>query len=82
MKVLVEGHTTISGNPVAFLSIMQDARFFDQLTGDEYIESVKEIAQRCFGADLKVQGSTYEERAESLLREMAAHNMIKIEEEE
>ena len=81
MKITIEGYTTLTGNPVVILKLMQEARVFDKLTGDEYIESVKETAQRCFDTTLNVEGDTYEERAESLLREMAKAKMIKIEEE-
>ena len=81
MKVTIEGHTTLSGNPATILYLMQEARIFDELTGDEYIESIKDTAQRCFDITLNVKGNDYQERAESLLREMAKAKMIKIEEE-
>lgn len=81
MTVTIPGYSSISGRPEVVLKLMQEARFLNQLEGDEYIESVKETAQRCFNIALDVKGETYEERAESLLKEMAAHNMITIEEE-
>ena len=82
MTVNIPGYSSISGKPEVVLKLMQEARVFNQLKGDEYIQSVQETAQRCFNIALDVKGDTYEERAESLLKEMAAHDMIKIEEEE
>ena len=81
MTVTIKGYTTVSGKPEAILQLMQDARILDNLDGDDYINSIKETAWRCFGIGLQVTGDTYAERAESLLREMAKHNMITIKEE-
>lgn len=81
MTITVPGYTTITGNPVTILHLMQAARIFDELKGDEYIKKVQEDAHRAFDIDLKVTGDTLAERAESLLREMAKNDMITIEEE-
>ena len=81
MKATIVGYTTLSGNPVTILNLMQGARVFDDLQGDDYIESVQQTAWRAFGIGLQVTGDTYEQRAESLLRAMADNEMIIIEEE-
>lgn len=81
MKATIVGYTTLSGNPVTILQMMQDTRVFDDLRGDEYIESVQQTAWRTFGIGLQVTGDTYEKRAESLLRALAANEMIIIEED-
>lgn len=82
MTVNIPGYSSLSGRPEVVLSLMQKARVFNSLEGDEYIQSIQETAQRCFNIALDVKGDTYEERAESLLREMAAHDMIVIKEED
>lgn len=82
MTVKIPGYSSISGRPEVVLKLMQEARFINNLEGDEYIQSVQETAQRCFNIALDVKGDTYEERAESLLKEMAAYGMITIEEED
>ena len=82
MTIKVPGYTTIGGSPGAILKVMQDARVFGKAEGDEYIESIQQTAWRCFGIKLQVEGNTYEERAESLLKEMGKNNMIIVEEEE
>lgn len=79
MTITIPGYSTLTGNPATILQLMQHARVFDELTGDEYIETVKENALRCFGEDLQVTGETYAQRAESLLHELAKHNLITIE---
>ena len=81
MKVTRVWYTTLTGNPVAILRLMQGARVFDDLKGDDYIESVQQTAWRAFGIGLQVTGDTYEKRAESLLRALAANEMIIIEED-
>jgi hypothetical protein len=81
MKVTIPDYSTITGTPEAILQVMQDARFFDHPTGDDYIETIAHEAWQFFGIGLQVTGETHAERAESLLREMAKANMITIEEE-
>ena len=80
MKVTIPGYTTLTGSPLTILKLMESARIFETPEGAEYIASVKETAKRAFGIDLKVTGATLEEQAESLLRSMAIHNLITIEE--
>lgn len=80
MKVTIDGYNTITGTPQVIVRLMRDARLFESLTEEEYIQSVVEIAKRGFCIQLNVTGNTYAERAESLLREMEKHNMITIEE--
>lgn len=79
MKVKIEGYNTITGTPEAILQVMQDARYI--AGGPDYINTIQETAHRCFDIDLRVEGTTEAERAESLLREMAKAHMITIEEE-
>lgn len=81
MRVTIPGYTTLAGSPATILKLMQTARVFDQLTGDEYIKGVQEAAWRAFGIRLSVNGDTYAERAQSLLEAMAENEMITIEEE-
>lgn len=81
MTITVPGYTTITGNPVALLRIMADAQIFEEpTTMQRYIDKVTEDAKR-LGIDLHVTGNTCPEKAESLLRELAANNMITIEED-
>lgn len=81
MKVNIPGYTTIIGQPAAILQVMQDARMLDELSGDELIEEITQTAWRAFGIGLQVTGDNYEDRAESLLREMHKNHMINIEED-
>lgn len=83
MTVTVKGYSTLTGRPTTLLSLMREARVFDNQEGsqEDYIASVQQAAWRFFGIALQVTGTTAEERAESLLREMAAHNMITIDKE-
>lgn len=81
MKVKIPGYSTVTGTPVAILRIMQDARMIDNLSGDDLIEEISRTAWRAFGIGLQVTGETYEQRAESLLREMNQAHMIEIEED-
>lgn len=81
MKITIPTYSSITGTPEAILQIMQDARFFETATGDDYIAAIQHDSWQFFGIGLQVTGETYAERAESLLREMAKANMITIEEE-
>lgn len=81
MTVTIPGHSSLTGNPETILNVMRDAGVFTSPEEDVYINGIKEAAQRLYGVTLKVEGSTRAERAESLLRSMAEHNMITIEEE-
>ena len=81
MKITIPTYSTITGTPEAILQVMQDARFFDHPTGDDYIATIMNDSWKFYGIGLHVTGETHAERAESLLREMAKANMITIEEE-
>lgn len=81
MKITIPTYSSITGTPEAILQVMQDARFFETATGDDYIDAIRNESWRFFGIGLQVTGDTYAERAESLLREMHKNNMINIEEE-
>lgn len=77
MTVTIKGYTTLTGKPETILRLMQEARLFDaNIDAESYIETIQETALRCFGVPLIVTGNTYAERAESLLRAMAANGMI------
>lgn len=78
MTVTVPGYSSLTGSPEAILKLMEDARFMNQQTGDDYIRSVVETIWRTFGIGLQVTGETYAERAASLLDEMAKHGLITI----
>ena len=81
MTITIPGYSTITGSPVVILRVMQDARIFDSLRGDDYINEVKSTVKRCFGFRLRVTGDTYAERADSLLHEMAKYDLITITED-
>lgn len=81
MKVTIPGYGTLTGSPVTLLRLMQDARVFDKKGGDDLIEEIRVTLWRFFGIELQVTGDTMAERAESLLREMAKKEIVKIEEE-
>ena len=81
MTIRIPGHSTLSGRPETILRAMADARYFDHPEGEAYIEAVVADARK-LEIDLHVTGDTYEERAASLLREMAKHHMIILEEED
>lgn len=81
MTVKIPGYSSLVGTPKVIVNLMQDARFFDAPAGDDYIETIIADVERCFEVVLNVKGNSYEERAESLLRELAKHNIIVIEEE-
>lgn len=82
MTVTIQGYSTLTGSPNVILRVMQDARLFQQTPEDpdEYIKSVQQTVWRCYGISLNVTGSTIPERAESLLRELAKHDLVKIKE--
>lgn len=81
MRVTIPGYGTLTGSPVTLLRLMQDARMFDKKGGDDLIEEISQTIWRAFGIGLQVEGETLAERAESLLREMAKNEIVKIEEE-
>ena len=82
MKITIPGYgTTLTGSPVTILRIMQDARLFDKKKDEDLIEEITHTIWRAFGIGLQVEGNTLAERAESLLREMAKNEIVKIEEE-
>lgn len=81
MKITIPGYGTLTGSPVALLRIMQDARMFDKRSEEDLIEEITHTIWRAFGIGLQVEGDTLAERAESLLREMAKNEIVKIEEE-
>ena len=81
MTVKIPGYSSVSGRPEIIVSLMQEARLFDAPVGDDYIEVIVADVERCFEVVLEVKGDSYEERSESLLRELAKHNINKIEEE-
>lgn len=81
MTVTIPGYSSIMGQPTTILEVMQHARMFDSPEGDAYIDTVVADVKRLYEVNLIVTGDTYEQRAESLLREMAKANLINIEEE-
>lgn len=81
MKVTVPGYTTLTGKPEAILNLMKEAQVFPTPEGDDHINNIRNAAEKFFGITLQAEGSTDAERAESLLRSMAANQMIIIEEE-
>lgn len=82
MTVTIQGYTTLTGRPETIIKLMQDARILEPepSTPDAYIKSVQQTAWRCFGISLNVTGDSIEERAESLLRELAKNKLITLAE--
>lgn len=80
MIVTVPGYSSLAGNPETILKLMEAANFMDEKTGDDYINGVVKTFWRVYGIGLTVTGETYQERAESLLRELAKHEFITLEE--
>lgn len=81
MKITIPGYGTLTGSPVTLLRLMQDARMFDKLAGDDLITEIRNTLWRAFEVDISIEGETLAERAESLLRGMAKNDIVKIEEE-
>lgn len=81
MTIKIPGYSTLTGRPATILKLMQSARFFDSPEGDAYIEAVVKDCRRAYGIKLNVEGETYDERAESLLRELDRHDFIIITQE-
>ena len=84
MKVHIPGFTAMSGSPITILRLMRDARFFHDGPADldDYITEMQQAAWRIYNVGLCVRGETIAERAESLVREMARHRLLEIEEDE
>ena len=81
MTVHIPGFSTLTGKPVTILRLMREARFFADVQSDEeYIELMQQSAWRIFNVNLDVEGSTIDQRAESLLRSMADNGLIKLAE--
>lgn len=81
MTISVPGYTTLTGRPETILRLLEETRIFDKAEGDEYIDSIVEAVERLWGYQLDVTGDTYEQRANSLLKELAKYGLITIEEE-
>lgn len=82
MKITIDGCGSLEGTPTTILHLMQDAWRFKKdapKTVEEYIEIIQQTTWRAFGIGITVTGETIEEKADSLLRNMAAHGIIKIE---
>lgn len=82
MTIKVPGYTTLTGSPQAILRLLEETRIFDKAEGDDYINSIIEAVGRLWEYRLEVTGDTYEERAMSLLQELAKYGLITIEKEE
>ena len=79
MTIHIPGYTTLTGNPITLVRLMQDNRRFD---ADEplevFIETLQRDIWRLENKTVQVSGDTLEERADSLLREMAEAGLINI----
>lgn len=76
MITLKDGRT-YTGTPLQILRHMKQLAFNGGQTIDEYIDYVVENTLRYEGIDLKVTGSTEEERAASLIDEMLRVGLAK-----
>lgn len=79
MTITVPGYTTLTGRPETILRLLEETQLWDAATGDSYIQKVQEAVERTQGIRLEVTGATYAQRAASLLRELAKHDLINIE---
>lgn len=79
MTIHIPGYTTLTGNPITLVRLIQDNRRFD---ADEplevFIETLQRDIWRLENKTVQVSGDTLEERADSLLREMAKAGLINI----
>ena len=85
MKIHIQGYTTLNGRPLAIVQMIRDAQLFQDTVPedmDEFIRGLQESICRTFGITIQRKGATLEEKAENLLREMAANNIIRILEED
>lgn len=78
MTVNVPGYTTLSGRPETILRVLEGTQMWDAAAGDDYIEKIQEAVERTQQIHLEVTGDTYEQRAESLLEELAKHGLVNI----
>lgn len=81
MTVKVPGYTTLTGKPETILRLLEETRIWDNATGDDYIDRIIEAVERLWEYRLEVTGDTYEQRANSLLKELDKYGLIKIEEQ-
>ena len=81
MTIKVHGYTTLTGRPATILRLLEETRILDKAEGDDYINSIVEAVGRLWEHRLEVTGETYEERANSLLRELDRYGLITIIEE-
>ena len=79
MTVRVPGYTTLTGKPETILRLLEDSQMWDGAHGDDYINKVQEAVERTQGVHMEITGDTYEERAASLLQELARLGLINIE---
>lgn len=80
MTVKVSGYTSLTGRPETILQLLEQTRIWDNADGDDYIVSIVEAVEQLWGHRLEVTGSTYEQKAMSLLRELDKYGLIEIEE--
>ena len=78
MTVRIPGYSTLTGSPKAILQLLEQARIWDKVEGDDYINSIIEAVERLWEYRLEVTGDTYEQRALSLLTELDKYGLIKI----
>ena len=78
--VRVPGYTSLTGRPETILRLLEETRIWDKVEGNDYIDSIIEAVERLWEYRLEVTGSTYEQRALSLLKELDKYGLITIEE--
>lgn len=78
MKIVTRDGRVFQGTPVQIVKAMQDIAFgVEHVSLDEYIEWVVENARRFEGVDLRVEGSSIEERAKSLVDAMTEGQLVR-----
>ena len=80
MTIRVPGYTTLTGRPETILRLLEETRMWDKAEGNDYIDSIIEAVERLWEHRLDVTGTTYEQRALSLLKELDKYGLITIEE--
>lgn len=79
MTIHIPGYTTLTGSPITLVKLMQENRRFDADESlDDFIKTLQRDIWRLENKTVQASGETLEERADSLLREMAEAGLITI----
>lgn len=79
MRMLTKDGQTFEGSAIQILEQMRALASHEASTTDEYIDHVAANVERMESQKINVVGTTTEERAESLLKEMARIGMSELQ---